>query len=156
MEQAAFQAPSKVCPHCGAMSQTTEKKCPNCGKGFKKRTLLKVFSALFLLGLITIVGCAALVGGAANEVSKQLDAEQAAHAISTRQFRSVDLGTRERTVIDQLGKQPEDKQQFQSESFVGNEPSNSSCIYYNKKGGNFGDVFQFCFTERKLDSKNAY
>ena len=46
-----FTAPTKVCPHCGAMAQTTAKKCPNCGKSYKKRTLLKIFVGLCVLGV---------------------------------------------------------------------------------------------------------
>ena len=52
--------------------------------------------------------------------------------------------------------QAADAQEFENESLVDKEPQNSSCIYYNRKGGEFGEVFQFCFTEGKLDSKNAY
>jgi hypothetical protein len=149
-------APNKVCPHCGAMSQTTAKKCPDCGKGYKKRTLLKVLVGLCLLGLVLIVGCAALIGGAANEVAKQLDKEQREHAITRQQFRSLDLGMSERQVIAEVGKRPENRQEFESEGVLSKEPSSSSCIYYNRVGGSFGDVFQLCFDGRRLTSKNAY
>lgn len=149
-------APNKVCPHCGAMNQTTAKKCPSCGKGYKKRTVLKVLVGLSVLGLVLIVGCAALIGGAANEVAKQLDTEQQAHAITRQQFRSLDLGMTERQVIAAVGKRPEDRQEFQSEGFMTDEPQNSSCIYYNRAGGSFGDVFQLCFDGGRLNSKNSY
>lgn len=151
-----FTAPNKVCPHCGTMSQTTAKKCPGCGKKYKKGTVLKVLVGLCVLGVAAIIGCAALVGGAANEVAKQLDAEQQAHAISKSQFKALPLGTSQSSVVSQLGKKPENKQEFQSKSFLGDEPQNSSCIYYNKADGSFGDVFQLCFTNGKLDTKNAY
>jgi hypothetical protein len=153
---ATFEAPTKVCPHCGAMAQTVERNCPSCGKKYKKRTVLKVLLGLSLVGLVFIVGCAALIGSAANEAVKQLDSEQKAHAISVSQFRSLTLGTSESEVISQLGKKPEDRQEFQNESFVGKEPDNSSCIYYNKAGGSFGDAFQLCFDNSRLSSKNAY
>lgn len=156
VESPPVAGPTKVCPHCGTMSQTTAKKCPNCGKGYKKRTALKVFLGICLLGLVGIVGCAALIGGAANEVSKQLDAEQKAHAITRAQYDSLKIGMSESAVTAKLGKDPENKQEFESKSFVGDEPSNSSCIYYNKSGGSFGDVYQLCFTEGKLDAKNSY
>lgn len=148
--------PNKVCPHCGAMNATTAPKCPRCGKKYKKRTVLKVLVGLSVLGLVAIVGCAALIGGAANEVSKQLDAEQAKHAITKKRFDSIPLGITQTEVIHIANKQPENKQEFESESFLKDEPDSSSCIYYNKKHGSFGDVFQFCFTNDKLDSKNAY
>jgi ribosomal protein L40E len=151
-----FTAPQKVCPHCGAIAQTTAKKCPNCGKGYKKRTWLKVLVALCVLGAVAIVGCAALIGSAANEVGKQLDAEQQAHAISRAKFNAIKLGMTEDKVIETAGKQPEDKQEFENAGVLDDEPQNSSCIYYNRAGGDFGDLFQFCFTSGKLDAKNAY
>jgi hypothetical protein len=36
------------------------------------------------------------------------------------------------------------------------EQISSSCIYYNRRGGEFGDRFQFCFDGDSLQSKNAY
>jgi hypothetical protein len=149
-------APNKVCPHCGAMNQTAAKKCPSCGKGYKKRTFLKVFVGLCVLGVVVIVGCATLLGTAANQVVKQLDKEQQAHAITRQQFRGLSLGLTERQVIVAVGRHPEDRQEFQSKSFVTNEPDRSSCIYYNRANGSFGDVFQLCFDNDRLESKNSY
>ena len=60
-------APTKVCPHCGTQAATTEKKCPSCGKGYKRRTGLKIFAGIVLAGLVLIVGCALLIGGAVDE-----------------------------------------------------------------------------------------
>ena len=65
-------------------------------------------------------------------------------------------GASEASVQTSLGKPPEDRQQFQSKGFLTNEPANSSCIYYNRDGGSFGDRYQFCFDSGKLTSKNAY
>ena len=155
-EAPAPTTPNKVCPHCGAMNQTTAKKCPSCGKGYKKRTALKVFVGLCVFGLVIVIGCAALIGGAANEVAKQLDDQQQAHAITRQQFGSLSLGMTEQQVIAAVGKRPEDRQEFQSKSFVTDEPSNSSCIYYNRSEGTFGDVFQLCFDGGRLTSKNSY
>jgi hypothetical protein len=50
----------------------------------------------------------------------------------------------------------EDRQEFENEGIPGEEPVGSSCIYYNRAGGDLGDSFQFCFTKGRLDSKNAY
>lgn len=66
-------APTKVCPHCGTQSQTTADRCPNCGKGYKKRGLLKGLAIVGGLFLLLIVGCTALLGGAANDVSKEIE-----------------------------------------------------------------------------------
>lgn len=69
-----FTAPTKSCPHCGAMSQTTQAKCPNCNKKYKKKSpVLKILLGLVLLGLLAFAGCTALVGGAANEVAKSIE-----------------------------------------------------------------------------------
>ena len=153
---AAPTAPTKVCPHCGAMSATIDKRCPNCGKRYRRRTVLKVLVGLSVLGLAAIAGGAALIGGAANEVSKQLDAEQRAHAITRAQFDDLRIGMRQSEVESRLGKPPEDRQEFENAGVLDEEPQNSSCIYYNRAGGSFGDLFQLCFTNGRLDSRNSY
>jgi hypothetical protein len=138
------------------MSQTTAKKCPHCGKRYKKRTVLRVFVGLCIFSILAIGGCTAVIGSAANHAIKEYDAEQQAHAITADQFHAVRLGSSERSVRGFLGKAPEDRQEFQSQDFVTNEPSSSSCVYYNRDGGSFGDVYQFCFDGGKLTSKNSY
>ncbi len=149
-------APTKVCPHCGVSAQTTSKKCPSCGKGYKKRTALKVFLGLALVGLVVVVGCSALLVGGANEVANELDKEQEAHAITRVQYNDLEIGMTQAEVIRALGKQPEDRQTFESEGFLDDEPANSSCIYYNQAGGEFLDSYQLCFDNGKLTSKNDW
>lgn len=153
MEAKNVTPPTKVCPHCGTQAQTAEKKCPNCGKGYKKRTGLKIFAGICLAGLVLIVGCAVLIGSAAKDVSD----EAQKHSITKAQFDAVQQGTTQAALEKQLGT-PEDSQEFEQKGFGQNAPQGSSCIYYNEKGkGLFeGSSFQFCFTEEKLDSKNAY
>lgn len=149
-------APTKVCPNCGAQAQTLGKKCPHCGKGYKKRTLLKVFVGLCVLGLIGIIGCAALIGGTANEISKQLSEDQEKSAISTQQFKSLELGMTEQMVRKQLGKAPQDRQALESEGILSNEPVTSTCIYYNQAEGEWLDTYQLCFENGRLTSKNDW
>lgn len=146
-------APTKVCPHCGTQAATTAKKCPNCGKGYKRRTGLKIFAAIIAAGLVLIVGCAVLVGSAVDDVENE--AQQ--HAITKAQFDSIPQGTSQAEVEKRLG-EPEDSQEFEQQSYFKKATQNSSCIYYNEKGKELfeGASFQFCFTEGKLDSKNAY
>jgi hypothetical protein len=67
-QPAQFTAPTKVCPNCGAQSQTTADKCPNCGKKYKQKkgggclkTLL--FGFLGLILLIVVIVAAAGGGG---------------------------------------------------------------------------------------------
>ncbi|MGB0121360.1 MAG: hypothetical protein WBP55_10450 [Solirubrobacterales bacterium] len=152
----SFAAPNKVCPHCGAGSQTVAKKCPNCGKGYKKRTGLKIFAAICVVGLVSVVGCSALLIGGVNEAVNELNEEQEQHAISKSMFNRIEIGMTEKQVRELTGKVPEDRQSFESEGFLSEEPSTSKCIYYNKSGGEFLDSFQLCFDEGKLRSKNDF
>jgi hypothetical protein len=154
-----FVAPVKVCPHCGAQAQTTELKCPACGKGYKKknRTFLKVFLGVVVAVIVLAVGCTALIGGAANEVAKELDAEQKAHAISASTFDAIRLGaTKQQVLAAAAPATPADAQEFQQEGVLDSSQIDSSCIYFNRDGGSFGDIYQFCFTGNRLESKNAY
>lgn len=153
---ATMAAPTKVCPHCGVSAQTTSKKCPSCGKAYNKRTALKVVLGLSLVGLVVIIGCSALLVGGANEAVNELNREQERHAIIRAQFDALELGTTQAEVIRSLGKQPQDRQNFESEAFLDEEPANSSCIYYNQAGGEFLDTYQLCFDDGKLTSKNDW
>ncbi len=145
--------PTKLCPHCGAQSQTFEKKCPSCGKKYKKRTGLKVFLWICLGGLVVIAGCSALIAAGINSANDEADK----HAITKAQFDSIEQGTSQSEVVDTLGK-PTGKQEFENQGAFSNEPVGSSCIYYAKKGEDLLGFpsFQFCFTNGELDSKNAY
>jgi hypothetical protein len=59
-------------------------------------------------------------------------------------------------VQTELGKEPEDAQEFVTKGVFDESQINTSCIYYNKRGGEFGDRYQFCFDGDALRSKNAY
>ncbi len=148
-------APQKICPHCSAVAQTTANRCPTCGKKYKKRTLLKVVAGLLLLGAVLMVGCVALIGGAVDEVDKELDRQQNESAITQRQFKQLKMGTTQDQVEKRFG-QPTDSQEMESEVAELDVQSNMSCIYYNRKGGEFGDMFQLCFDDGRLSSKSAY
>lgn len=114
---------------------------------------LGVVLGLGLFATVLIVGCAALIGSAANSV----DEEAQAHSITKKEFREMPLGLSQATVIKRYGK-PEDAQKFENKSYFGSGSEQSSCIYYNESGkGLFeGSSFQLCFTNGVLDSKNAY
>jgi len=140
-------------------SEWTELRRPAASSAPRRRrggTVMKVALGVVLGGVLLIAGCAALIGGAANEAVKELDAEQERHAITKQAFDSAKLGWSEQRLIEHVGKQPEDKQEFTNEGFLDEEPSESSCIYFNRTGGEFGDAFQFCFDDGRLSSKNAY
>lgn len=119
------------------------------------KTVLKVALGMLLASLVLIVGCVALIGGAANEVSETLTTEQNTNAITLEEYRAVEIGSKRSEVEADLG-EPADKQEFESEGFLEDEPQSSSCIYYNRQGGDIGEAFQFCFDENRLTSKNAF
>ena len=77
MTSPSFTAPTKVCPNCGVQAQTTGDKCPSCNKKYKKKgKALKILLIVGLLFLLTVVGCVALIGGAANEASKSIEKDE--------------------------------------------------------------------------------
>jgi Protein of unknown function (DUF2510) len=146
----------RVCPHCRVQSQTAAASCPNCGKSFAVRKKWPwVVGAIALVMVVGFVGCVALVGTAINEVGKSLSAEQARHAISKTQYDAVTIGTSRADVINQLGKEPQNAQEFENKGVL-QDKITSGCIYYNRRGGGFGDAFQFCFTNGTLSSKASY
>ena len=159
MTTPVYTAPFKICPHCSAQAQTMELKCPACNKKYRKknRIFLKVMLGIVVSIIVLAAGCAALIGGAANEVSKQLDAEQQAHAISAATFGSLTLGATKAQVLTAAAPAtPQDAQEFEQSGVLTDEQINSSCLYFNREGGSFGDVYQLCFTNDRLESKNSY
>lgn len=133
-----------------------EKRCPACGKKYKKgSTFLRVLAAFLIVIVLLIAGCVALIGVGANEVADELDRQQNENAITQQEFRSIELGTAQDDVEERFGP-PADSQEFESEGIITEEPANSSCIYYNREGGQFGDIFQLCFDESQLTAKNSY
>jgi hypothetical protein len=115
-----------------------------------------VLGGILTLFVVAGVGCAALLTTAVTTAVNQLNAEQRAHSISPAQFAGVPLGTSQPQVISTLGKQPENTQEFLSKGVLSQSNILSSCIYYNRSGGKFGDIYQFCFTSGALDTKNSY
>ena len=118
------------------------------------KVVLIVLGVLALLGIGGCVACVAIVGTGVNEASKEIDEELNKSSITKDQFNSIELGTSQSAVIEELGP-PADKQTFENEGVLDKEPQGSSCIYYNE-ADDFASSYQFCFTESKLDSKNQY
>jgi hypothetical protein len=114
------------------------------------KTVLKITLGIILGFTVLIGGCAALIGGAVNEVQKDSDKT----AITLEQYRSVDVGqdTRE-AVMARLG-EPSSSNEVEVEGFTANEPYGSECVYYNQKG-QILSIYQFCFDTGtgKLQSK---
>jgi hypothetical protein len=111
-----------------------------------------VLGAIVLVFGLGVAGCLAAVNNAVDELNR----EQAAHAITKAQFDTLALGISRAEVISQLGREPEDVQEFVHQGVLSEAQVNDACIYYNREGGSFGDRFQLCFTDDKLDAKNAY
>ena len=115
-------------------------------------TVLKVALGILLAVVLLIVGCMALLGGAANEVDKGIKRDQNKNAITNQQARQIKIGMTKADVVDQLGK-PESTQEGENEGL-----GKDQCLYWNLKGGEALDSWQFCFrgggSSAKLESKN--
>jgi hypothetical protein len=153
-----IQAPVKVCPHCGAQAQTVDMKCPNCGKKYKKKSpVLKILLGILVLMILVVGGCTALVGAGVNEAVNSYNEEQAKSAIPQETFDAIQIGATRADVDAAVAPAvPQDAQEFTQEGVLDEAQINSSCIYFNREGGEFGDIFQFCFEGDTLTSKNSY
>jgi hypothetical protein len=116
------------------------------------RTVLKVALGILLAFVLLIGGCMLLIGGAANEAGKSIERDQNENAITNSQARSIKTGMTKSEVIDQLGP-PKDTQESETEGL-----GKDQCLYWNVKGGEALDSWQFCFrgggSSAKLESKN--
>jgi len=116
------------------------------------KVLLGLLAAGAVVIVVGIVGCAALVGGTANEIDKGIKKEQNSNAITNEQARAVKLGTTRGAVESKFGP-PKSDQESTNEGL-----GDDTCIYYNVKGGEILDQWQFCFGGAgkggKLTTKN--
>ena len=119
------------------------------------KTVLKVALGIILAAAVLIGGCVALLGGAANEVADEIDKQQKANSITMQQFRETKTGTSRSQIEDRFG-EPSDAQEFETEIPELDAKSKGSCVYYNRRGGELGDIFQFCFENGKLQTKNSF
>lgn len=116
------------------------------------KTFMKVILGLSVLGLLALGGCALLIGGAAEEVQKESDK----HAITPAQYKSVKIGDTKKQTIKKLGEpMSEDSTEAEVpkelEDFGGGKVE---CIQYNRKG-ELASLYQFCFTDGRLDIKSS-
>lgn len=109
------------------------------------KTILKIVIAGIILMVLAIGGCAALLGGAMDEVEK--DSQK--HSITEKQFKSIKKGTSLKDVKKELG-EPEDEQTTETDGLT------MDCIYYPVKDGEFLDSYQFCFDNGVLSSKSKW
>jgi hypothetical protein len=118
----------------------------------KSRGCLWVFLVVVALVILGVVVFALAI----NKAIDNLNTEQAKHAITQQQFHNVQLGVTQATLEQQLGKPPENTQEFVTKGILAQADINSSCVYYNKVGETFGSRYQFCFDNDALTTKSAY
>jgi hypothetical protein len=113
--------------------------------------LVIVLVALFVvavLGFGGCVACAVLVGEGAEDIGQEFEREFQREfderAITRAEFESVERGMRLETVRRRLGPTAET-------TTIGDE----TCLYYNRKGGELGDQYEFCSVDGRLRSKSA-
>lgn len=116
------------------------------------KVFLAVVGGVIVAVILLIVGCGALVGTSVDQAVKDT---QSKNAITAEQFRSINIGDSEQSIIDRFG-EPESRQNSETKKVFGEGTDTSSCVYYNKKDGELLDSYQLCFTNGKLDSKNEY
>lgn len=116
------------------------------------KTVVKVTLGILLACVILIGGCAALIGGAADNVQKDSDRT----AITRAQYRQVHTGDTKSQVESLLG-DPSSADEFSTEIDGLDKPVGSSCIYYGRKGELLAG-YQFCFdiNTKKLESKSSF
>jgi hypothetical protein len=112
----------------------------------------------WIVGGISVLAIAggALIGVNIDHAVKELDAEQRRHAITPAQYDAITFGMSRDNVVAALARTPENTQEFVTKGLLPDTQLQSSCIYYNKRGGQFGDRYQFCFDATGLASKGSY
>jgi hypothetical protein len=117
------------------------------------KTVFKITFGIVLAGLLLMGGCAALIGGAANEVVKESDKS----AITQAQFDSIEKGATKDEVTEALKPAVfSNEQTTEVDSGETGMDLDSTCIYYNKES--FADgMYQFCFDgSDKMTTKASY
>lgn len=121
------------------------------------KTVIKVMLGLILGSVVLIAGCAALLGGAANQVQKESDKT----AITPAQYSSATTGVITRREVEARFGTPQTSDEVQAEGVQGIPDSDFSqaCIYYNREG-ELASLYQFCFDGTgggaKLQTKASY
>ncbi|MBA2342458.1 MAG: DUF2510 domain-containing protein [Thermoleophilaceae bacterium] len=113
-----------------------------------------VFVGVLLLFVGGCVACAGVLGSAGNEavkeIDKELEREQKRNAITTAEYRSLEIGGVTKQEVTRRFGRPE------SSDELGPREGGSDCIKYKQEDGDFLDTFQLCFDPRtgKLQSKS--
>lgn len=142
---------TRNCPHCGSMGPATASKCPSCGRGYKNRTMLKLWGTVAALTVLVIVGFALLV----RHELKVDESEFEKTAITKEQFRQIEMGMTEQEVRSALKVEPDIEEEEMWESTHGGGEVERLCLYYNK-AGDYPNWYRFCFDEGKLKSRGNW
>lgn len=113
-------------------------------------TILKVAAGIIVAFVALAVGAVLVIGGAASEVSKEMEKQQSSNSITQAEFRSLKDGASLTAVRKKFGKP--DNEQTQQIDGLGRQTH----LYYNVEGGEIGDSYQLVFDDGKLTSKNKY
>jgi hypothetical protein len=120
------------------------------------KTILKIVVGIIVAVIILVVGVVALIGGAANEVAKDIEgdhAKGAEYAMSAAEFKAVDTAANMtyKEFVAEYGKP--DPEQTQEQQVDGTK---FLTVYYNVEGGDLMDMYQFSFTDGVLDAKSKF
>ena len=115
------------------------------------RTFLGVFGVILgaLVGALLLIGLAFVLAG--ERVTRELDKEQRPASITTRQFDRLDVDATREEIENRLGDTAE-ADEFEIDRLAQQEPEHSTCVYYDRRGGGLGDIFQLCFRDNRLHS----
>lgn len=120
------------------------------------KLMFKIVGSILIAFVLMLGGCAVLIGGAVNEVDKSVQkttSSNAKHAMSEKTFKQVktDRATPYERFVKRHGEP--DPEMTQEQHVDGTE---LLTIYYHIEGGGLMDMYQFSFTDGKLDGKGKY
>lgn len=117
------------------------------------KTVLKIALGIILGFTVLIVGCVALIGGAANEVVK----EAGKTAITAAEYAGATTGSLTREQAEQQFGKPSSVSESSTVVEGLEKPVGSECVVYNREG-ELASGFLMCFdiNTRKLTSKSSF
>jgi hypothetical protein len=133
----ALKPPTKVCPHCGAETETFAGNCPNCGRGYTRTSPWKIAAIAAGAFLLTVGGCGGCVALVAQDVEE--------NSISRGEYSDVGLGTPQAAVESRFG-----------EPYAEEEATGENCLYYQEDDFFSDREFAFCFNRGTLVRKFEY
>lgn len=139
-------APTKVCRHCGAQSQTFEGTCPNCGRSYAANTGVVIASAVGVVLLILFLGGCFAAIAALDDISPRED-----DAVSGPEFDSVEIGMPKEAVERVLGEPA-------STAEIEQGRRHYLCVYYEDASDRFDEdeYYELCYLNGRLFAKRDF